>query len=145
MGDRLEGTAKCLVDIRTFEGDLDTIEVHNRVRKSFVTLHSTQPPYTSGLSRWEHAEYGRLARLRNEEFKTEEQRCRSRLKSLDVIDKEAPKLAFKSRAKLAALRDSEQVRILSGARARNGIARSDERRVGKECVSTCRSRWSPDH
>src|SRR3546814_20013227 len=24
-------------------------------------------------------------------------------------------------------------------------ARSEERRVGKECVSTCRSRWSPDH
>src|SRR3546814_18864935 len=23
--------------------------------------------------------------------------------------------------------------------------RSDERRVGKECVSTCRSRWSPYH
>src|SRR3546814_15822491 len=23
--------------------------------------------------------------------------------------------------------------------------RSEERRVGKECVSTCRSRWSPDH
>src|SRR3546814_15958853 len=23
--------------------------------------------------------------------------------------------------------------------------RSNERRVGKECVSTCRSRWSPDH
>src|SRR3546814_11798891 len=31
----------------------------------------------------------------------------------------------------------------------NGIGqmapRSEERRVGKECVSTCRSRWSPDH
>src|SRR3546814_1265333 len=26
-----------------------------------------------------------------------------------------------------------------------GIPRSEERRVGKECVSTCRSRWSPDH
>src|SRR3546814_2754739 len=25
------------------------------------------------------------------------------------------------------------------------ILRSEERRVGKECVSTCRSRWSPDH
>src|SRR3546814_15521576 len=25
------------------------------------------------------------------------------------------------------------------------IERSEERRVGKECVSTCRSRWSPDH
>src|SRR3546814_5860731 len=25
------------------------------------------------------------------------------------------------------------------------VARSEERRVGKECVSTCRSRWSPYH
>src|SRR3546814_14204311 len=25
------------------------------------------------------------------------------------------------------------------------INRSEERRVGKECVSTCRSRWSPYH
>src|SRR3546814_20205020 len=25
------------------------------------------------------------------------------------------------------------------------IRRSEERRVGKECVSTFRSRWSPDH
>src|SRR3546814_12853625 len=25
------------------------------------------------------------------------------------------------------------------------VSRSEERRVGKECVSTCRSRWSPDH
>src|SRR3546814_1115778 len=25
------------------------------------------------------------------------------------------------------------------------IHRSEERRVGKECVSTCRSRWSPSH
>src|SRR3546814_3936070 len=36
------------------------------------------------------------------------------------------------------------------ARAANNNAvppdlRSDERRVGKECVSTCRSRWSPYH
>src|SRR3546814_14431006 len=26
-----------------------------------------------------------------------------------------------------------------------GAPRSEERRVGKECVSTCRSRWSPYH
>src|SRR3546814_19873191 len=25
------------------------------------------------------------------------------------------------------------------------VIRSEERRVGKECVSTCRSRWSPSH
>src|SRR3546814_11183066 len=30
--------------------------------------------------------------------------------------------------------------------SRAGIKyRSEERRVGKECVSTCRSRWSPEH
>src|SRR3546814_16937298 len=27
----------------------------------------------------------------------------------------------------------------------NDTFRSEERRVGKECVSTCRSRWSPYH
>src|SRR3546814_15943354 len=29
-----------------------------------------------------------------------------------------------------------------GTKLRLGIDRSEERRVGKECVSTCRSRWS---
>src|SRR3546814_4295946 len=28
---------------------------------------------------------------------------------------------------------------------KGGGNRSEERRVGKECVSTCRSRWSPYH
>src|SRR3546814_6238265 len=28
---------------------------------------------------------------------------------------------------------------------RSEASRSEERRVGKECVSTCRSRWSPFH
>src|SRR3546814_4894120 len=32
--------------------------------------------------------------------------------------------------------------LLSSPRTRS---RSEERRVGKECVSTCRSRWSPYH
>src|SRR3546814_16841333 len=36
------------------------------------------------------------------------------------------------RAAFKAVNDSKQVR-------------SEERRVGKECVSTCRSRWSPSH
>src|SRR3546814_4642551 len=31
------------------------------------------------------------------------------------------------------------------AHARRRGQRSEERRVGKECVSTCRSRWSPYH
>src|SRR3546814_18576637 len=32
-----------------------------------------------------------------------------------------------------------------GSGSIDGEARSEERRVGKECVSTCRSRWSPYH
>src|SRR3546814_6307139 len=38
--------------------------------------------------------------------------------------------------------------LLPAARAlaaRLTEGRSEERRVGKECVSTCRSRWSPYH
>src|SRR3546814_9235263 len=31
------------------------------------------------------------------------------------------------------------------AEAREAKLRSEARRVGKECVRTCRSRWSPDH
>ena len=30
-------------------------------------------------------------------------------------------------------------------KAVEGLARSEERRVGKECLTQCRSRWSPYH
>src|SRR3546814_11508013 len=36
-------------------------------------------------------------------------------------------------------------RVEGRVAAQRGIDRSEERRGGKECVSTCRSRWSPDH
>src|SRR3546814_20382626 len=32
-----------------------------------------------------------------------------------------------------------------GHHHRVAVVRSEERRVGKECVSTCSSRWSPSH
>src|SRR3546814_10988002 len=39
-----------------------------------------------------------------------------------------------------------QFRTSEGAlEIEQSLWRSEERRVGKECVSTCRSRWSPDH
>src|SRR3546814_10325154 len=56
--------------------------------------------------------------------------------------------------------DEVQVEVLEGRQAQlripltavvseyigvQGYMRSEERRVGKECVSTCRSRWSPYH
>src|SRR3546814_8738878 len=42
------------------------------------------------------------------------------------------------------LRDA-LVAITVGATISAAALRSEERRVGKECVSTCRSRWSPYH
>src|SRR3546814_19934639 len=33
----------------------------------------------------------------------------------------------------------------AGSRGAVPVVRSEERRVGKECVSTCRYRWSPYH
>src|SRR3546814_4986611 len=61
-----------------------------------------------------------------------------------------PMTDFKTRA-LAAL-FAWFGRMRPATRQRIGAAlgwltprRSEERRVGKECVSTCRSRWSPDH
>src|SRR3546814_9761391 len=50
---------------------------------------------------------------------------------------------------VAARRQQADARIRPPARRRQALAkgleegRSEERRVGKECVSTCRSRWSP--
>src|SRR3546814_11444207 len=39
----------------------------------------------------------------------------------------------------------EAINALIIAHVKAGSIRSEERRVGKECVSTCRSRWSPYH
>src|SRR3546814_12636763 len=41
---------------------------------------------------------------------------------------------------IASLLDLSTLKADAGA-----SGRSEERRVGKECVSTCRSRWSPYH
>src|SRR3546814_17259812 len=56
---------------------------------------------------------------------------------------DAPPLGKPSRTLEAHSNRSRVARLLDPpATART---RSEERRVGKECVSTCRSRWSPYH
>src|SRR3546814_11360810 len=35
--------------------------------------------------------------------------------------------------------------LVEALKSSSGDLRSEERRVGKECVSTCRSRWLPDN
>src|SRR3546814_14689791 len=46
------------------------------------------------------------------------------------------------RARHMALDVAQEEQIAAAVAA---ATRSEERRVGKECGSTCRSRWSPDH
>src|SRR3546814_12396185 len=42
-------------------------------------------------------------------------------------------------------REGDALRLGAEASWEVDLFRSEERRVGKECVSTCRSRWSPYH
>src|SRR3546814_19466999 len=54
-------------------------------------------------------------------------------------------LANDSRS-LASIASPKLARISASSRlSRSSRVRLEERRVGKECVSTCRSRWSPYH
>ena len=41
--------------------------------------------------------------------------------------------------------DKPAIQYLVEEAVRSGITRSEERRVGKECLRLCRSRWSPYH
>ena len=41
--------------------------------------------------------------------------------------------------------DSLLVEKIAGTNGKEVIVRSEERRVGKECLRLCRSRWSPYH
>src|SRR3546814_1987428 len=54
---------------------------------------------------------------------------------------------FRDAQELAAANDlGEKIeQALAGSQYLIVLCRSEERRVGKECVSTCRSRWSPYH
>src|SRR3546814_20031783 len=56
--------------------------------------------------------------------------------------------AAAARAKLAAAKFWENWKgegQIGASQSSGNTSRSEERRVGKECVSTCRSRWSPYH
>src|SRR3546814_11800207 len=66
------------------------------------------------------------------------------LNGLDIIYDETLKQGCR-----LVLRDHSHSHYCSGAAVSDephlAAMRSEERRVGKECVSTCRSRWSPYH
>src|SRR3546814_1137047 len=52
---------------------------------------------------------------------------------------------FRNQGSSGLFRGARDLRPAPRGRKGIGSPRSEERRVGKECVSTCRSRWSPYH
>src|SRR3546814_18515169 len=72
--------------------------------------------------------------------------CSSDLCSVDALQKIAPQgTRILSVDQLKVPAPFCKIVGTAKATARSLPIRSEERRVGKECVSTCRSRWSPYH
>src|SRR3546814_4263325 len=66
--------------------------------------------------------------------------------SSDVCSSDLPRHRRDHPRRAALCRSARLHRAVRGDGARgDDRRRSEERRVGKECVSTCRSRWSPYH
>src|SRR3546814_5435118 len=74
--------------------------------------------------------------------------------SSDVCSSDLKRIGQRLSAARPVRETNQQLAIIDHARRRNPCNntrarskrdRSEERRVGKECVSTCRSRWSPHH
>ena len=66
---------------------------------------------------------------------------------MDVTTPEQAKIAQDAGAcaVMALERIPADIRAAGGVSRMSDPARSEERRVGKECASMCRSRWSPYH
>src|SRR3546814_4529438 len=69
--------------------------------------------------------------------------CSSDLAVEDVPNQ--PGIGFDAQADRAGIGEEIGGDAVGDDREDGDAERSEERRVGKECVSTCRSRWSPYH
>ena len=90
------------------------------------------------LSKKYHAHDQDNAYRAGEQVRIEECAPISKLKSWSVIDRIGA-------AKAVTVEIVEGPTVAAEKAAEKAIARSEERRVGKECWITCRSRWSPYH
>ena len=99
---------------RISPGNVDFIQLYDQLLEEWVVLPSTQPKYTANLSEWEHKEFSRMAAKRNEPFSSEKHRLESKMRTMCLIDKKAPELAFQQRRQMAALYQSQQVERVAG-------------------------------
>src|SRR3546814_21123263 len=104
------------------------------------------------------ASWGALTVIETADKRTQERIARSLSVALGGIAHMVEYPLTGAQARAHAIKGSISAAIATGAAIREARAartdpfdalaealRSEERRVGKECVSTCRSRWSPYH
>ncbi|MBB5716247.1 integrase [Sphingomonas aerophila] len=113
-GRRKDGSITIEVMCNVMAGDLDSVQVWDTTIDEWVTLPSTQPEYTYELTQWEHREFRRMAKKRNEPFASQKHRLASKRGTMRLIDEMAPHLGFQQRRTLAALYQSTQVARLAG-------------------------------
>lgn len=110
---RKDGSWTVRVKVRISPGNLDSVQIFDTLTEEWVKIPSTQPIYTHLLSEWEHREFTRMAKKRNEAFNSQDQRLASRKRTIKQIDKLSPKMAFQQRRNMATLSQSLQVKELS--------------------------------
>lgn len=118
---RKDNSVTAKVEYRIPPGNIDTLQIQDPINKEWVTLYSTQPDYTFKLSEWEHKEFQKQAKLRNERFVTQAQRLASKEATLRLIEKMLPDVAFQQRRTLAALYVNETVKERAGSSLTLGI------------------------
>ena len=126
-GLRTPGTAMVMLSIRVWHDDIDMIEVFDSETGTYHEMWSTEPEYTSGLSRWEHRQYLEMIKAGKGGASSDVDRLRIKGMSLCQQDELMPELSFRDRAVGAALVEAEGYRRNSGARAtRPGYAEVPE-------------------
>lgn len=115
--DRIDGTAKVILSIRTNEGNLHEAEVYDLERKRFVPVTSTEPGYFKDLSRWEHGEFKMMMAAQTPRKVTELEKMRLRGSRLRQLAADLPKANMKTAARTAGLLERDELRRAAGARA----------------------------
>lgn len=113
-GRRKDDSITAVVKARLNPGNIDCLQVYDPIAECWHTLPSTQPLYTDRLSEWEHEQFRRQAKLRNEPFSSEAHRLRSKKRTMNMVVEMAPKVKFQQRSDMAALWQSEKVEQLAG-------------------------------
>ncbi|GAA3710547.1 hypothetical protein GCM10022268_19540 [Sphingomonas cynarae] len=121
FADRLGATGRCSMTARVWDSDVDHIDVYDPEQRQYHRLHSTDPDYSAGLTRWEHHEYQKMLRAGKGGGTSVTDRLRLRNRLLRDQKAAMPKQAFRERAATTALLEHEEMRRAAGALGRSRV------------------------